>query len=152
MFALTLPNGILRSAKSSLGNASARAANSVASPTCVEVACASMYCTSCGPKRGGYARCMASVWPSLRGAQRLFPLPSADMPIPRITQRIRSPSANAFGRVFKTSVTKPSAVTNPEALASKGRDLPAETDCACENSTNESLLQNDAPPTTAMSI
>ena len=84
MLALTLPSGIFRLPRSSRGKTSAKADSSVASPTWVEVAWASIYCTSCGPMAPRYARFIAKACPDFIGAQRLLPRPSAEMPMSRI--------------------------------------------------------------------
>ena len=84
MLALTLPSGIFRLPRSSRGKTSAKADSSVASPTWVEVAWASMYWTSCGPMAPRYALYIANACPVFIGAQRRVPRPSAEMPMLRI--------------------------------------------------------------------
>ena len=114
----------------------------MASPTLVEVPCASMAEAEAGFRAAlSHARSTASRCPTGFGAVMPLPLPSLEPPRPRRTAYTRSPSRSASSRRLSTNNAAPSPITNPSAPASKGLVPVAES---------APILQNFTKPCTPM--
>jgi hypothetical protein len=86
MFDLTEPSAMLPRAAPAGPNTAVRLSSSAASPTLVEVPCASMADTLAGSTPAcRQARSMASRWPTGFGAVIPLPLPSLDPAMPSST-------------------------------------------------------------------
>ena len=86
MFDFTEPSAMLPGAAPALAKTSVRLASSVASPTRVEVPCASTYPASAGLRCAlAHARSTASRCPTGFGAVMPLPLPSLEPPSPSST-------------------------------------------------------------------
>ena len=86
MLDLTEPSATPRTGAPAAPNTAVRLSSSVASPTRVEVPCASMAETVAGSTPAcSQARCTARRWPIGLGAVMPLPLPSLEPPMPRMT-------------------------------------------------------------------
>ena len=134
---------------------SARLAYSMGSPTGVPGPCASTMptvraSTSATANAARYASTCAgrdgvtifTVWPSWLAA------------VPRITARIRSPSASASGNRLSNSTTQPSPATNPSAAMSNAWQRPVADSIPMAEPEQDLRGSNDteAPPARAMSL
>jgi hypothetical protein len=152
MLPFTEPMGMAAPAGTRPAITSARAATSVASPSAVDVPCASTRPRSAGstPARAS-ARIMARTCPSFRGAHRPFPLPSQDEPTPRTIARMGWPCASASSSRSSSSTPTPSEDTNPFARASNGNEPSAESALACANMMIDASCEKETPPARAKS-
>ena len=95
--------------------------SSVASPTFVDVPCASINSTvSVLYPDCEYALATACIWPRWLGAVIPLPRPSLLAPMPRITEYIVSLSEMASLSLLSTITPEPSPITNPFAPESNG--------------------------------
>ncbi len=122
MLDLTEPRAMDPGATPWAAKISSRAPSSVASPTRVDVPCASSIPMEPGSTPAlRHARLTASFWPTGLGAVMPLPLPSDEPPIPRMTAYTWSPAFSASERRLSTKSAAPSPITKPSAPASNGR-------------------------------
>ena len=137
MLDLTEPRAMDPGATPCEAKISSRALSSVASPTRVEVPCASSIPIDPGSAPAfSQARLTASFWPTGLGAVMPLPFPSEDPPIPRMTAYTWSPAFSASESRLSTNRAAPSPITKPSAPASNGRVPVAERAPILQNRTN----------------
>ena len=96
------------------------------SPSKVPVPWASTYRTHAGDTPASrYASRSTASWDSRLGAMSPLVRPSWWTALPRITQKIASPSVSAWASGFKTTSPAPSPRTYPSALASNTLQRPS---------------------------
>ena len=152
MLDLTDPSAIEPGVAPALPKTSPRLASSLASPTRVEVPCASMAEAAAGFRPAFVqARSTARRWPTGLGAVIPLPLPSLEPPRPRSTAYTRSPSRSASSSRLRTNRAAPSPITKPSAPASNGRVPVAERAPILQNFTKPltPMLRSTPPVTTA---